>query len=327
MAGSKPDLERFAGPFPVLPTPFDSSGAVDAKGLEGIIELLLDRGIGGLTILGSSSESTYLTKDERCKVMELALKRISGRAITLVGIIQWGSEEAVEEALRAKDTGADALMVALPQYYRTPLDEVIRHYEKIVSRSELPVFFYHYPEATGLELKPKRIRELFDKVDLVGIKESGFSTPEMTAHLKIIERPIKVFTGQSFNLLKALDMGAVGSICPVSVLMPATSLKLVEAVKAGDREGARKAQKRLFDAFPLVTPGNVPVQIARAAFKIALALGIKLPKPPGVPHAGIKEALAAIGIIDCGAVRSPQPPLNVKKIRMIKALAPELSEL
>ena len=168
---------------------------------------------------------------------------------------------------------------------------------------------------------------LFEAVELAGIKESGFSTPEMAAHLRGIEGPIKIFTGQSFNLSAALDLGAVGSICPVATLMPRTTLGLVEAHGRGDRDRAAELQDRLFDGLPIVTPGSIPPRVARVALRLTLAGGVKPPKPVGVPHGGVKEALAAVGIIRCASVRCPQPSLSKRKIQEIRSLAPTLVEL
>lgn len=318
---------KLSGPFPVLPTPFDAYQKLDLPGLEAILDRLLDRGIEGVTLLGSSSEAPYLTGVEKRRILKAALKKIAGRAAGLVGIIAWGTVQAVEAAREARDLGADALMVALPQYYRTPLGSVIEHYQAVVQATELPVIYYHYPETTGLDLSPRQMTKLFAEVELAGIKESGFSTPELASHLRRIHRPIQVFTGQSFNFLAALTAGAAGAICPMGVLMPLTSLSLMRAFEGCNKAGAVKMQRALDEALPIVIPGNVPTNLARRAFKSSLKTGLPLPKPPGVPHAGIKEALAALGIIGSAQVRTPQPALTFKKKREIKMVAEKLSEL
>jgi dihydrodipicolinate synthase/N-acetylneuraminate lyase len=58
-----------------------------------------------------------------------------------------------------------------------------------------------------------------------------------------------------------------------------------------------------------------------------MASGISLPKPPGVPHSGVKHALASLGIIRSAQIRDPQPRLTEKKKEELKKLAPQISEL
>lgn len=321
-------FKKLTGPYPVVPTPLTKDFSFDGKSQGNLLEKLCDSGLSGLTLLGSSAEATYLTCGERKKILKYCIKKLDGRVSTIVGVIRWGTEQAVEEAKFAVDNGADVLMVALPQYYRTPFSQVLQHYETVVEQVNAPVLYYHYPEPTGLHLTPAQIGELFEKVDLIGIKESGFSTPEVGQHLPRFNRPVRVFSGQSFNLLAVLRMGAVGAICPTGILMPKTSIALGKAIIAKNISAAARLQDKIYDALPILSPGsNIPNRVAKSAFKTTLRFGLKIPKPPGVPHAGLKEALAACGIISCAAVRPPQPPLNDKKRDEIRRLAPKVCEL
>ena len=173
--------------------------------------------------------------------------------------------------------GADALLVALPQYYETPLSSVIAHYDAIVRDVGLPTLYYHYPKPTHLDLSPEQVGKLFNEVGLVGIKNSSVDTNNTLAQIRAVGRPISMFTGQSFDCLACLEGGAVGAICPVAAVMPTTAQSLVEKHRAGDREGAQQAQNRFYQALPFV----MPEQTGEGLF--------------GVPHAGVKEALVARG--------------------------------
>ena len=325
--GKEKKTDEFVGAFPVLPTPMHDDQSLDLDSLSNVLTRLLDAGIGGITVLGSSSEATYLTGDEKRQILSAVTKQTAGRVKTLVGIVRFGTVPAVEEAKRACDLGADGLMVALPVYFRVTFEDVVRHFEAIVETSNVPVMYYHYPEPTGLSLKPKQMAKLFEKVNLSGIKESSFSNPETRKHLKLISRKIQVFTGLSFNLLAALSAGAIGAICPLGALMPKTSLELFQAHGRSDKHTMLKCLKRFFTGLPLVTPGTVPPAVARSALKFGMAAGISLPKPPGVPHSGIKEALASLGIIKSARIRDPQPRLSEKKKAEIRKLAPQVVEL
>ena len=98
-------IERLRGSFPVMPTPFHDDQSLDLDGLSAVIDRVLDRGIKGLTLLGSSAEAAYLTADERTQVLRHAVQRVNGRATLLVGVIQVGPLPAVEEAKRFRDLG------------------------------------------------------------------------------------------------------------------------------------------------------------------------------------------------------------------------------
>lgn len=313
------------GIFPVIPTPFTATGGVDFEGLRRILERTTTAGVDGLMLLGSGSESAYLTETEREQIVRFSRER-SGALTNVVGVIAFGTEQAVTEAKRFRDLGADALLLALPQYYRTPFDAIVSHCEAVVDAVDIPVLYYHYPETTHLRLSPSEVGFLFSRVALAGIKESGLSTPELRRHLRRIRRPVSLFSGQSFNLLSALRTGAAGAICPVPLLMPKTALELLRAAKAGDGKLARAAQARLLEALPLVSGATAPARIVKGIVRIAIETGIPLPQKISLPHAGIKEALNALGVIACADVRAPQASLSDAQRRRVRGLVRHLDE-
>lgn len=295
--------------FPVLPTPFFEDESLDLDSLGTLIDRVLEAGARGLTVLGSGAEAVYLTESERDAVLAYAVKRIDGRATVLSGVMRYGTHQAVEQGKRFRDLGADAIMVALPQYYVTPLSSVIGHYARFVREVGVPTLYYHYPKPTHLELGPEQVGKLFAEVDLVGIKNSAVDTSNVLAQIEAIGRPIRMFTGQSFDLLPCLRGGAVGSICPVATLMPRTARSIVAEHDAGKGDAAQEAQNRIFQAAPFVMPEPTDEGLV------------------AVPHAGVKEALATAGIIRSATIRAPQPSLSDERRRQIRQLVPTLLEL
>jgi 4-hydroxy-tetrahydrodipicolinate synthase len=303
-------VARLTGAFPVLPTPFLDDESLDLESLGTLVDRVLARGIGGLTVLGSSAEATYLSAEERTRVLDFVARRVNRRATLLVGIIQFGTAPAVDEGKRFRDLGADALLVALPQYYRTPLAQVVSHFRRIREGTGLPVLYYHYPDPTHLRLTPEEVGKLFAEVDLCGIKNSSIDTSDTLAQMRAVGRPIQMFTGSSFDCLACLKGGAVGAICPVAAIMPTSARRMVELERAGDASGAQELQNHFYKALPIVMPE--PSESG---------------PPVGVPHAGVKEALAAVGLIRSARIRDPQPLPSEAKRRQIRELAPALIEL
>jgi dihydrodipicolinate synthase/N-acetylneuraminate lyase len=309
MADRSGVVARLGGAFPAVVTPFHEDETLDLESLCTLLEWLFERGIRGFTLLGSSAENTYLTPDERSRIVECAKRQLGDGMTLLAGVISFGTRAAVEEGKRLRDCGADALLVALPQYYVTPLPEVIAHYGAIVRDVGLPVLYYHYPDPTHLRLTPEEVARLFAEVDVSGIKNSNLDIGDLKAQLAAIERPIRMFAGQSFSFLEALKSRAVGAICPVTCLMPKTSVALHAAFEAGDLARANELQSALFKALPAVMPEPGPTG------------------PVGVPHAGVKEALVSAGLLRTATVRLPQPGLSERKRLEVRALAQNIVEV
>ena len=320
------DATPLRGAFPVLPTPLDATGGLDLKSLWSLVERLSACQISGLTVLGSGGELPYLTLTEREEVVRTARSTAPDRFRLIVGLACFGTVQAVEEARRMATAGADALLVALPQYYATPIDGIIGRYEAITAAVEIPILYYHFPTVTHLRISQDDFVRLAERVPIAGTKESALSTPELRSRVAKAPRPLSIFTGLSFNMLDALDGGAAGVICPVGVLMPDTTAQLLAAHAAGDREQASAAQERLRRAIPLMGGGALPEAVAR--FLLVNALRRAIPLPQGeLPHAGIKHALSALGVIASASVRPPQVGLTARRRARVAELAGELQEI
>lgn len=314
------------GAFPVLPTPLDATGGLDLQSLRSLVERLSDRQISGLTVLGSGGELPYLTLAEREEVLRTARSTAPDSFRLIVGLACFGTVQAVEEARRMAAAGADALLVALPQYYATPIDGIIGHYDALAAAVEIPILYYHFPTVTHLRISQDDFVRLAERVPIAGTKESGLSTPELRRRVAKAPRPLSIFTGVSFNMLDALDAGAAGVICPVGVLMPDTTAQLLAAHAAGDRERAIAAQERLRRAIPLMGGGGLPEAVARFLLLNAMRRAIPLPQRE-LPHAGIKHALSALGVIAGDSVRPPQVGLTASRGARVVELARELEEV
>src|SRR5205085_1341513 len=73
------------GVFPVLPTPFDASGAPDVPSLRRLVKYLLRCGVDGMTFPGVASEVSHLTIEERLVLTQVVLAEVAGRVPVIAG--------------------------------------------------------------------------------------------------------------------------------------------------------------------------------------------------------------------------------------------------
>src|SRR5487761_1268713 len=99
------------GIVPPVCTPMGPDGEVDSRSLERHVRFLLDAGVNGLFMLGSSGEVPYLTDPQRDRVLEVAVATSAGQVPVLAGVIDMATGRVLDQARRAKDKGADALVM------------------------------------------------------------------------------------------------------------------------------------------------------------------------------------------------------------------------
>jgi 4-hydroxy-tetrahydrodipicolinate synthase len=298
---------RLIGAFPALPIVLHDDKTLDLEGLGELIDRLIARGVLGVSLLGGGGEAVYLTGEERQRVVGFAAERVARRALLLAGVVELPTNVAVYEAARFRELGADALLAAPP--LDDALPQVIAHYSAIVREASLPTLYDHDPKRTRVELTSEDMGRLFVEVALVGIRNGSPGAEDAIELIHSVGRPIAMFAGQSTDCLGCLEGGGVGAICPLAVILPVTARRLVEEYRAGSTEGAKAALSRLFEGNPVVLPES------------------SKSGSTGIFHAGVKEVLAAAGIIRSVATRDPGPPPSDAWRHRIREIAKGMLEL
>ena len=145
---------RYQGVYPVVFTPLATDGAIDVPALQRMIDFLIEKGVHGLLVLGSNGESPFLTDAERRRVITASVEACGGRVPVVVGTTYMGTDQTLELGAFSRDTGADALLSALPVYYPLEEEDVFDHYRILSERLEMPILYYNFPMATHLTLSP-----------------------------------------------------------------------------------------------------------------------------------------------------------------------------
>src|SRR5262245_8280733 len=120
------------GIIPPMVTPLTDRDALDVPGLERMIRHLLDGGVHGLFLLGTTGEGPSLSHRLRRELIERASKIVNGRVPLLAGITDTSFVESVNLARAAGEAGADAVVLAPPYYMPEGQPELREHLEHIL---------------------------------------------------------------------------------------------------------------------------------------------------------------------------------------------------
>ena len=290
-----------AGIVPPVCTPMGADGDVDAASLERHVEFLLDAGVHGLFMLGSSSEVAFLTDRQRDRVLEVAVKTTGGQVPVLAGAIDTTTSRVVEQGLRAKERGADAIVVTAPFYARaTHPSEVKLHFRTVRERVGLPLVAYDIPVAVHTKLDLAVVLELAGDGVIDALKDSSNDIHSFRA-LATGARSLAgfaVLTGSELVVDCALFLGADGAVPGLANVDPHGYVALYETCRSGDWAKARLMQERLVRVFEITNCADVTR---------------KGPSSSGL--GGFKTALMLRGVIAHNAMGLPQIPLEGPRLR------------
>ncbi|MDI3193868.1 dihydrodipicolinate synthase family protein [Pseudarthrobacter sp. AL07] len=288
---------RFQGVIPPVVTPRTAEGAIDVASLESVTKHLLDGGVSGLFVLGSSGEVTHMTNSERDLVVQTVAGVNAGQVPVIVGAVEQTTNRVIEEAKRVIALGADSIVATSLYYAISNAQENNTHFRSIAAAVDVPVFAYDVPVRTHFKLPTDLLVELGRDGVIAGVKDSSgddVSFRQLLLAAKDIPN-FDIFTGHEVVVDGALLGGAQGVVPGLGNVDPAGYRRLFDAAQAGDWAQAAAEQDRLADVFEIVyTPkaGRMSGNAAGlGAFKTALQLmGIIKTNVMSVPMLSLDEA-------------------------------------
>ena len=259
-------------------TAFSAKGETDDKANETQIERLIDKGVGGILLLGSIGEFSALSVTQKADFIKFAVKRIRGRVRTLVGTACPAIEDTLTLHQIAYEAGADQAVVLPPYYFPADQDTLLAYYQHLADKSPLPFLLYNFPMTTGCDIAPATIALLAERChNIVGVKDTVDSishTRRIIQHVQTVRPDFQVFSGFDEYGLLNLMLGGSGIISGMNNLAPELFSRLLTAFQQKDFKRAQAMQEKIFALMPLyqVMPSFVQ------AIKLAVSMLI-----PGYP--------------------------------------------
>ncbi len=235
------------GIIPPLVTPLLDRSTLDARGLERLVEHVLEGGVHGLFILGTTGEAPSLDADVKRELVKRTCEIVSDRVPVLVGISETAFTESLKIAELAHRSGAHALVLAPPYYFPAGQAELLEYLEHLVPMLPLPLFLYNMPFAAKPVFEPETVRKAMDIPGVAGIKDSSCNMIYFHKVMALLEdKPEASFLlGPEELLAESVLMGAHGGVCGGANLFPKLYVELYEAAAKGDLPRTRELQRLL----------------------------------------------------------------------------------
>ncbi len=268
----------FTGACPAIVTPFDASGAVNYRTLENLIDSVIEAGVDAICVCGTTGECSTLSIREHISVVEYSVKYINHRVKVIAGAGSNDTSAAVYLSQHAQDSGADALLHVTPYYNKCSQNGLIKHYEYIADRVELPVILYNVPARTGVSFTAETYQILSQNPKINGVKEASgdFSLLAHTRHL--CGDDFYVWSGNDDQVVPMMALGAQGVISVAANIAPKLMVDMSHLCLSGDYASASKLQVDNMDfidsLFLEVNP--IPIKTAMNLMNMDVG-GLRLP--------------------------------------------------
>lgn len=239
---SKFSIQDFKGVVPALLTVFDQDENIDEVGMRQLVSHLIDRGVNGLYLTGSTGEGFTMSSEERMRVVEIVMDEVAGRVPVVVHVGAIGTKLSIELAQHAERVGATGISSVPPFYWRFNEDQIVKYYEDIANATSLPMIVYNVP-LVGL-LGMNAIKRLAKIENVKGIKYTALSLYEITQIKDEIGEDFLVYSGADEMAMAGLLAGADGIVGSFYNVMPELFINIYKAVQDKQLEEATRLQKQ-----------------------------------------------------------------------------------
>lgn len=269
---------QLSGSITALATPFLASGAVDFDAWQRLIEAQLVAGTRGLIVAGSTGEAASLSDAEFVKLLETAVRHVSGRIRVLAGTGLSNTGKTITQTRLARDYGAVAALVVTPPYVRPTQAGLLAHYTAVAEQGGLPVVLYNVPGRTGCDLLPETVALLCSHPNIIGLKEARGDDERWQDLYPLRSANFALLSGDDPTFVRAMLGGADGVISVASNVAPRCFATICARLAAGDNAAALALDadlQPLYD-FMGVEPNPIPVKAVLALLGIGETLRLPL---------------------------------------------------
>jgi 4-hydroxy-tetrahydrodipicolinate synthase len=238
-------MTDFHGVFPYLVSPLDRDGHILTDVLGRLCTDLIKSGVHGLTPLGSTGEFAYLTRVQREAVVAATIEAADRCVPVVAGVASTATADAVEQARRWQQLGADGILAVLEAYFPLKDGQIESYFRAIADAVDLPVVIYTNPNFQRSDVTIDVIARLSEHPRIRYIKDASSNTGRL---LSIMNRcpDMKVFSASAHIPAAVMLIGGVGWMAGPACVVPCESVRLYDLCRAGRWDEALLLQRDLW---------------------------------------------------------------------------------
>lgn len=210
----------FKGSGVAIITPFIDGVNIDYPALERLINYQIENGTDAIIICGTTGESSTLSDTEHRNAISFAVKTVAGRVPVVAGTGSNDTTYFLELSQFAKDAGVDAILAVTPYYNKCSQAGLIKHYEYVADRVDIPMILYNVPSRTGVNILPETCAVLAKHPNIVAIKEASGNISQIMKTAYLCGDDLQIYSGNDDQIVPILALGGIGVISVLADCAP-----------------------------------------------------------------------------------------------------------
>ena len=237
-------IPALRGSITALVTPFKNE-ALDEDGFRAHVSWQIENGTHGLVPVGTTGESPTLRHSEHERVVEICIEEAKGRVPVIAGAGSNNTREAIDLAVHAEKSGADAVLVVTPYYNKPNQEGLYQHFKAVNDAIGIPIIIYNIPPRSVVDMSIETMKRLFELKNIVGVKDATANVARVSTQRDQLGPDWIQLSGEDMTALAYMAAGGHGCISVTANVAPRACADLQGACLAGDYKRALTVQDRL----------------------------------------------------------------------------------
>ena len=255
-------MSSFQGIWVPLVTPFVNQ-AIDFVALRRLVVHLLDSGVDGIVVCGTTGEAAALGKHEQLAVLDAVLELVPQQQVVM-GLAGNNLSELLQFQSEILKRPLAGLLIPAPYYIRPSQAGLETFFKTVADASSVPIIVYDIPYRTGVTFEQATLLKIVAHDNIVAIKDCGGNLNNTLAVLA--SGRVDVLCGEDNQMFNAMCLGATGAIAASAHIHPELFVQLYRQIQEQQLAAARTT---FFQLTPLiqalfVEPNPGPVKTALA---------------------------------------------------------------
>ncbi|MGV8691246.1 dihydrodipicolinate synthase family protein, partial [Pseudomonas aeruginosa] len=130
-----------------LVTPF-RHGEIDFAALPRLLDHLLNAGVAGVVVCGTTGEAAALEHGEQLQLLDAVLERVAPERVAM-GLAGNNQAQLLAFQREVLERPLAGLLVPAPYYIRPSQEALVRFFHGVADASSVPLIVYDIPYRTG----------------------------------------------------------------------------------------------------------------------------------------------------------------------------------
>ncbi len=269
---------RLKGVYVAVVTPF-KNGQIDEKAYEAYLEGLINTGISGIVVCGSTGESSMLSMEEHIYLFKLSKEIVKNRIQVIANSGANSTHEAIYLTQEAEKVGVDAALSVVPYYVKPTQEGLYLHFKAIHDETKnIPLIIYNVPGRTVVDIKVETVVRLSKLERYIGIKEASSDMEKVSLLVSQTKPDFSVLSGNDSTFLPLLSVGGHGVISVIGNIMPKEFVELYDSAIRGDLAKAIDINTKMLPLYQALSFEANPIPVKYALYKMGqVSDELKLP--------------------------------------------------